>query len=192
MSQVINLFSTPIYEAKLSLNIEELQSYCYKCKSEDTGRQVSNRNGWQSNFIDLTDKTFLSLYTQLLSHMNNYKNLIGAVGNVELDSLWININPPGGNNVAHVHPGTFMSGTAYIQTDKQTGNIYFENPNPVGYDWKRNYFANPVWNKECNDTWDFVPANEVLYLFPSWAKHGVHTNVSTIDRISISFNGSIS
>jgi len=189
---MINLFSTPIYEAKLSLNIEELQKHCYLCQSQDTGRQVSNRNGWQSNFIDLKDKTFLPLYTQILAHMNIYKDSLGAIGNVELDALWININPPGGSNVAHVHPGCFLSGTVYIQTDNLTGNIYFENPNPVGYDWKSKHFKDSQWNKECNDTWDFVPSNEVIYLFPSWAKHGVLSNTSNKDRISISFNGSLS
>jgi len=188
---MLNLFSTPIYEAKLSLNIEELQEHCYSIQSKDPGRQVSNRNGWQSNFIDLTDKTFLSLYTQILSHMNSYKDSLGAIGNAEIDSLWININPPGGNNVAHIHPGCFMSGTVYIQTDNSTGNIYFENSNPVSFDWKSKYFKDSNFNTMCNDTWDFVPSNGVIYLFPSWAKHGVHTNMSNKDRISISFNGQL-
>ena len=188
---MINLFSTPIYEAKLSLNIKELKSHCYTIQSKDKGRQVSNRNGWQSNLIDLTDKTFLPLYTQILSHMNIYKESVGAIGNVELDALWININPPGGNNVAHIHSNSFMSGTVYIQTDNLTGNIYFENPNPVSYDWKTEKFINSTQNTLCNEVWNFAPSNGVIYLFPSWAKHGVHTNMSNIDRISISFNGQL-
>jgi uncharacterized protein (TIGR02466 family) len=48
--------------------------------------------------------------------MNIYKESLGAIGNAKLDALWININPPGGSNVAHLHPGCFMSGTVYIQT----------------------------------------------------------------------------
>ena len=70
---MINLFSTPIYEAKLSLIFKELKSHCYTIQSKDKGRQVSNRNGWQSNYIDLSDKTFLPLYIQILTHMNIYK-----------------------------------------------------------------------------------------------------------------------
>ena len=192
MSKVINIFSTPLYLAKLSLNINEIQSYCYQCQAQDAGRKISNRKGWQSNFINLNDEVFLPLYDQINSHLNIYKKLIGVIGNVKLDKLWININPPGGSNVLHKHPGCLISGTVYIQTDSQTGEIYFENPNSVGYDWMPEFFKDSRWNKDCNEFFAFEPQNELILLFPSWAKHGVISNTSNKDRISISFNGKLS
>lgn len=188
---MINLFKTPVYESKLSLDLEKIKSKCYEVQKKEKGRQASTRGGWQSQFIEpnISDKSFLQLYAQILSHMDTYINLIGAKGNVEIDVLWININKPGTNNISHIHTNSFISGTVYIQTNEETGNIYFENPNPVGYDWKQKYFNEPDSHMDCNDTWDFVPENNAIYLFPSWAKHGVNTNMSNMNRVSISFNG---
>jgi len=192
MNDFINLFSTPIYEATLALDLEKLKSYCYKCQEQDTiGCQKSNRNGFHSKNLNLTDETLGPLQNQIVFHMNKYADILNATGMSEITSMWININPPNGSNVAHIHPGAFMSGVMFIQTNEHTGNLYFQNPNPVEFDWKSKFFKNTRLNTYCNDMWDFLPRENSLYLFPSWAKHGVHTNVSDFDRISISFNGQL-
>ena len=51
MGKVANLFATPFYNAKLGLNLNLLESECYKHKEKDPGVQRSNASGWQSNHI---------------------------------------------------------------------------------------------------------------------------------------------
>ena len=42
------MFSVPCSETKLNLNIKKIKKYCYDLKKTDSGRNVSNRDGWQS------------------------------------------------------------------------------------------------------------------------------------------------
>ena len=49
MSILINrMFSVPCSETQLNLNIKKITKYCYDLKKTDSGRNVSNRDGWQS------------------------------------------------------------------------------------------------------------------------------------------------
>ena len=64
------------------------------------------------------------------------------------------------------------------------------NPNTVDYDWNRDVtiFEDISDNSIATNNWSFVPKEGDLYLFPSWAKHGVTPNTTKNNRISISFN----
>ena len=42
------MFSVPCSETQLNLNIKKITKYCYDLKKTDSGRNVSNRDGWQS------------------------------------------------------------------------------------------------------------------------------------------------
>lgn len=191
MNQVINLFSTPIVKKTLSLDIKEIQRVCYKIQSSTSGVINSNRNGWQSdNVSNVTN--FKPLYTEILNVMNEYKDEVGAVGDVNIDNIWININAKGGSNITHNHPHCFMSGVYYVSTPKDCGFLYFENPSTVNYNWLAKHFKDYSTNTMASDVWQIEAKENDLYVFPSWAKHGVLSNMSNEDRISISFNGSLS
>ena len=133
---IVNLFPTQIYKKSLSLDLSIIKEYCYNLKNTTSGRKVSNRNGWQSDNISSSTTPLNNMFIEILKAMNEYKEQIGAKGVVELDNMWININPTGGTNITHIHPHSFMSGVYYIQTPNDCGNLYFENPNPVSFDWK--------------------------------------------------------
>lgn len=188
---MINLFATQIYKKSLVLDLSDIVKYCYDLKNNTSGRKVSNRNGWQSNNLSGSILPLNSMFIEILKAMNEYKEQVGAKGTVELDNIWININPKGGSNIPHVHPHSFMSGVYYVQTPNDCGNIYFENTHPVNYDWQDFKFKDFSNNVNAGDTWEFEPKENDLYIFPSWAKHGVNANTSNTDRISISFNGQL-
>ena len=191
MNQVINLFSTPIYSSSLSCDTSKIKDISYSIQQNEQARHITRPyHGWQST--DLKDKKSLFfLYSELLHHMNTYKEQLGVKGNVQLRDIWININPPGHMALSHLHPHCFMSGVYYVQTPKNSGSIYFTNPNSVDYDWNPKMFKDGNANNLCCDTWDFIPKENDVFLFPSWARHGVYSNLSNEDRISISFNGLI-
>ena len=189
MSILINrMFSVPCSETKLNLDIKKIKKYCYDLKKTDSGRNVSNRDGWQS--------------TQLFfpNPLSNLANKICEVGSkifyalngsekytINLKNMWININPKGGYNVVHVHPNSFFSGVFYVQTPKDCGNIILRHPcSHTENDWKDEF-----WNKLSfeTSTLNYLNAKEnMLYIFPSWLEHYVQVNKSKKDRISISFN----
>jgi len=187
---IVNLFPTQIYKKSLSLDLSIIKEYCYNLKNTTSGRKVSNRNGWQSDNISSSTTPLNNMFIEILKAMNEYKEQIGAKGIVELDNMWININPTGGTNITHIHPHSFMSGVYYIQTPNDCGNLYFENPNPVSFDWKDFKFKDFTKNINAENI-EFHSKENDLYIFPSWAKHGVYSNTSNTDRISISFNGQL-
>ena len=192
MSQVINLFSTPIYSSTLSCDVAKIENISYNIQKDEPARHITRPyHGWQSTDLK-NNKSLFFLYSELLSHMNNYKERIGSKGTVTLRDIWININPPGYMALSHLHPHCFMSGVYYVKVPKDSGSIYFTNSNTVDYDWNPKMFEHPTSNSICCDTWDFIPKENSLYLFPSWARHGVYSNLSKEDRISISFNGLLS
>jgi len=182
------MFSVPCSETKLNLNIKQITKYCYNLKKTDSGRNVSNRDGWQStqlffpnplsNLADEICKVGLKIF-HALDGSKKYT--------INLKNMWVNINPQGGYNVVHVHPNSFFSGVFYVQTPKDCGNIVLRHPcNHTENDWKGEF-----WNKLNLETTtlNYLNAEEnMLYIFPSWLEHYVQANKSKKERISISFN----
>jgi hypothetical protein len=94
---------------------------------------------------------------------------------------WFNVQQPGSILKRHSHitvTGKYLpvvSGALYINIDKESSNISFENPNPYGILFnKTNYVINPCIGD--------------LLLFPSWLTHSSDKINLTKNRIVISFN----
>lgn len=183
-----NYFSSKVAWADLNLDLSLIEKYCYKIKSEQEGRNFSNRDGWQSNnlvFPNVLNDTAQIICNAAQSYFENIKGK--KEYNTFLDNMWINISPKGAYNIPHVHPNTFLSGVLYIKTPPNCGRIWFIHPSEcVEYDWKKEYWE--VFNSDNAPIQYMTVQPKRLYLFPSWLKHGVEQNKSEEDRISISFN----
>ncbi|MEO0368375.1 MAG: TIGR02466 family protein, partial [Pseudomonadota bacterium] len=107
-------------------------------------------------------------------------------------NMWANINPVGGYNRGHTHPGSLWSGVYYVQTPKNCGRIYFNDPRSQAH------VILPAKDKgeQSSEHWPEVFYEAIagrLILFPSWLRHEVEPNMTNLkgdsaDRISISFN----
>ena len=104
-------------------------------------------------------------------------------------SAWININSPGSYNVKHTHPNSHLSGVMWIKAPKDSGNIVFDNPNGHQTHTEINSY-----NQEFKDQF-FVhhaywlpPLEGRMIIFPSHLQHEVEEIKSNEDRISVSFN----
>jgi len=188
MNRILPLFSTPVGCKSLTLDNKAIEDYALSLQSMDSGRQASMRNGWESNDID--DVIFNPLKTEIFNYAKEYKSYLKIKCAFRLDSMWININNNAGMNLEHYHPNCLLSGVYYVRCNDSDGNLYFRNPNPVDFDWGKDIeiYEDFKDNIVAADTWDFVPKEGDLYLFPSWAKHGVLSNTTNNNRISISFN----
>ena len=47
---------------------------------------------------------------------------------VKCHNMWANINPPGGYNRGHTHPGSLWSGVYYVQAPEACGQVIFQDP----------------------------------------------------------------
>jgi uncharacterized protein (TIGR02466 family) len=99
-----------------------------------------------------------------------------------LDSSWFNINPPGGENKPHTHPGAHWSGVYYVDKPQGSGNIQLYDPIV-----QRHPLIEPK-NKTRKTSISVESETGGLIMFPAWLQHSVEVNTCKEDRISISFN----
>ena len=184
VGKVDNLFPSPLYSAKLGLNLNLLESECYKHKEKDPGVQRSNALGWQSNLITSGGTLDDSLIHGIIQSANEFCEII-RLPPVTLDALWININSKYSYNHAHTHPGAILSGVYYIKTPDRSGNLVFVNPYGDVVDHSRDMF-----NGVCisHSLYAIAPQEDEILIFPPWTQHSVEQNLSDDDRISVSFN----
>jgi len=172
-------FHTPIFLKECNLNLEKIKNQVNLFSKQNL---YENRSGVGSkqyqNFecIDLTEEIKLSIPTNDLS-------------DVQINEMWININPRGSSNSRHHHnpfSGKALSGVFYVQATDDSGDIVFYDPRGI----IKNAPDMKYFNGESTDL-RFSPRNNSLIIFPAWLEHSVEENISAADRISISFNISL-
>lgn len=189
MSNLIEIFKTPIYYEDLELNTKSIKEYCLSFKDKNKSVNKSNMGGWQSDNLEGEHLLLNDLFLEIEKQSNNFTNKIGLKNNLKLINTWININNYKDHNQNHIHPNCLLSGVYYVQTPKDCGNIEFTTSDIDlrSYEWNEktvideNNYTVPRW---------IMPAIENrLYLFPNWLTHCVQPNLnSKKERISISFN----
>ena len=187
--EINNYFSSPIGYSKIDFNLEEIEKFCYDTKSIQRGRNISNRDGWQSLNLVFPNKITYVAQTFTDAGMSYYEAIGGDTKKykTKLNNMWININPTNGYNIPHCHPHAFLSGVYYVKTPENCGRIYFNHPCTfLEYDWRDEHWLNDTHDTKPKRFFDTEAGG--LYIFPSWLEHGVEPNKSKEDRISISFN----
>lgn len=163
----------------------EVKSFAYNLQETNQGRIVSNYNGFQSQDIKSGDCPAIDRLVKLLNEeMNTCANQVGMT-NLEIQNIWININPPSSYNHLHNHVGSVLSGVYYVDATPEQGNIQFERNDNAEYHIPTKV-AKETYYTSTRAT--YAGKTNALYIFPSWLKHSVQGNKSNNDRISISFN----
>ena len=105
---------------------------------------------------------------------------------LRLDSLWVNILGEGGTHSGHIHPGSVISGTVYIDMPEGAGALKFEDPRLAMMQ-----AAPPMQDNVPEVARRFIyraPEPGTVLLWESWLRHEVMSNKSDEPRLSISFN----
>ena len=186
---LINIFKIFIFNSNLILNNKKQFNSKIKKIRKQKGRSCSNFSGYQSNDLDCKDKDF----SYFIKHIETQANLIAEHIEIKpilkLQNFWLNINSYKDSNREHTHPGSFFSGVYYLKVPKNSGSIYFKNPNAnfATFYWKPNHITN--FNTVTSTLWKINPTEKQLLIFPSWLEHWVEPNMNKIEeRISIAFN----
>lgn len=193
------IFPNILFGCKLNLDTQIIKEECYKLKHQSKGRNISNKGGWQS--LDLTPTYLKSLNLFNLSDVgfkiNKSLNFYLKTNNLPLayiTSLWVNINPPSTYNLKHSHPGSTFSGTYYIQTPKNSHSYltFWRDRSFSDYNMSPlNNTSSSLPKPEYRSSHNITPVEDNVIFFPSYLEHSVEENMSTEDRISISFNTTI-
>ena len=189
----ISIFPIPVHNISIAGYDEikdDLVKYAYNLKDSDpTGVQKSNYGGWHSAVYELNNpddmlQTLLMQSIQILPLHESYH--ISA-------SYWININPPKSFNAKHNHPASDLSGVLWIKCPENCGTLLFENP-LLFQDFKSINAYTEEFKKANNQyfSYDFKPAEGMAIVFPAHIQHKVRENTSDEDRISVSFNLTLS
>ena len=192
MNQIL-IHEVDLFPSKLGIvdfssiiNLKDLIADCMLVKSNDSSRTLSNRGGFQSNNIERGKYNSLDNLSDLIVRCGN--SFMSSKSDIELvmDNCWLNINPKYSYNTDHIHPDSLISGTFYIQTPDNSGNLVFS---------RSDNFYNLLWSIAQNSSSPFfsseqsvTPKPGMLVLFGSWETHSVEQNLSDEERISFSFN----
>lgn len=184
-----NWFSTPIWESEVkNINNQEIKDYCLYLKDNTKGVNISNRGGWHSSEILLPmPQDLRNLFSNLEIFVN--ENCFRDVGvpNLKFGNFWVNINYPGSYNIAHDHQNSILSGVYYVSVPfDNMGDLVLHRGDNAEYFLKSN--VDRISTKSNSLVAVKKPIESVFYIFPSWVKHYVESNISQGDRISIAFN----
>ena len=201
MSKTKLLFSTPLYQAKLSevgkIDMLELEKSCWAIAQDDeAGQKWSEENNYPgyTSYASLNDLTWRSpIFEELKNlldlHINRFSSELDfdlEGRGLKLEDVWINILAEDGNHSAHIHPNSVISGTIYISMPPKTSAIKFEDPRhpmmmaaPARLSSAKEYLKPFIY---------INPSVGEILLWESWLRHEVPTNTSSQERISISFN----
>jgi uncharacterized protein (TIGR02466 family) len=188
-----NWFSTPVYFDYINSDtiITQFLDIAKKLKQEN---KFSIPEDWHSQLI--TDPTFSEnllekhqcneFLHQLEYHISKY--LIGikcdttciGSGNYKIISSWFTCNKKNMYSHIHMHGDADLAGVFYFQTNKKDGDLFFENPNKA--------LRSSHCFRHMQQRIYYKPEVGKLILFPGWLEHGVVTNTTDDERLSLSFN----
>jgi len=184
-----NWFSTPIWESEVkNINNQEIKDYCLHLKDNTKGVNISNRGGWHSSEILLPmpqDLRILFSNLEIFVNENCFKDI--GVPNLKFGNFWVNVNYPGSYNIAHDHQNSILSGVYYVSVPfANMGDLVLHRGDNAEYFLKSN--VERISTRSNSLVAVKKPIESVFYIFPSWVKHYVESNISQGDRISIAFN----
>ena len=104
---------------------------------------------------------------------------------IEITDMWANVLKQHETHQPHTHSNNFLSGVFYLDADDTMPGITFQDPRPG---------ANVILPRKKFDHMNnanllnYKAKTNRIIIFPSWLVHWVPTNLSTSNRISISWN----
>jgi uncharacterized protein (TIGR02466 family) len=194
------LFVTQLYEADLTgeprFDAAELAEAARAVAAEDqAGQRWAKDNGYggytsYASLNDLTrrDSLFDELRRLLDKHVAAFaRDLhLDLHAKLKLDSLWINILKPGAAHSGHIHPGSVISGTVYLEVPPGASALKLEDPRlPMMMAAPKRAADAP----ESERTFVYLtPQVGTVFLWESYLRHEVPANAAKQERVSLSFN----
>ena len=203
--QVLNLFATPVMVAQLPDGDElnrALKPVILAKMAGDPGTQHSNQGGWQSSWNmeawgGPALQRVLDAARRLADRLTADREGKPFQAAWKMN-CWANVNRSGHGNEFHTHPGSFWSGTYYVDdggigtTPGLGGEFEVQDPRGVGPAMYAPLLAFPgADGAAVGASQTLTPRTGMMILFPSWLQHAVRPYRGERERISIAFNLSL-
>lgn len=193
--QMENLFATPFFRFGVAGNAgldAQLLALGADWRAQHQGVQKSNRGGWHSpgNLFDNPAPCVAQLRAAAQAALakvvtKTARDFDQSRHDLKLNS-WMNMNPPGGFNAPHTHPGAHWSGVYYVNQPATSGGssgmIEFLDPRSDLPDWR--LFNAAAFQPKLR----IRPQAGEMILFPSYLVHWVYPNETDAERVTIAFN----
>jgi uncharacterized protein (TIGR02466 family) len=183
-----DLFPTRVWQAHVTHLMVHLSSWVEQVQAmraaSPTPAGRSNRQGWNSTDMTVLDRpeftplrdTIRAACKQALSEMGQGHR------EFELQS-WINLHDRGGFNFLHMHEGSLISGSYYLQVPPGSGQFVFRDPRPgIIHGFSKGGMPNS------HSDVHLTPKAGLLVLFPAWMEHYVEPHEADQPRITLAFN----
>lgn len=144
----------------------------------------TNRLGWNSaDMAVLEQPVFAPLQLAIRAACRSALREMGVADIPFRLQSWINLHDRGGFNFLHVHEGSLLSGSFYLQVPSGSGKFAFRDPRPGVI---HGYVKGAVPNGYSDIK--LTPDAGLLVLFPCWMEHFVEPHDNDEPRICIAFN----
>ncbi len=191
------IFSLEVPDSEI-LNAHLIEAIYAEREGDGTGVRKSNfpeLGSWHSHVKLHRDAAFAGLvqYVDSASAMMCRELGYHRSYHLSIGTMWSIINPPGGVNRAHIHPGCIWSGVYYVQAPRNSGRIEFIDPRTQNLMSAVEYIPDTRRPRICWTKVQYKPVAGRMLIFPSWLYHSVGPNRSRArgkdaDRIIVSFN----
>ncbi len=191
------IFSLEVPESE-TLNGDLIEAIYAERERDKAGVPKSNfpeLGSWHSHVNLHKEVTFSELvqYVDAASDMMCRELGYHRSYHLNIGTMWSIINPPGGVNRAHIHPGCTWSGVYYVQAPRNSGRIEFIDPRTQNLMSPVKYIPDTRRPRICWTKVRYKPVAGRMLIFPSWLYHSVAPNRSRArgkdaDRIIVSFN----
>jgi uncharacterized protein (TIGR02466 family) len=192
------LFYTPLLRFRLVDHAaldEALIVEGERLRGTSAGVDKSNRGGWHSEgnlFDDPAEPIQTLRRSALLALAEATRSVTSKVDPEDLETklfAWMNMNPTGGFNAPHTHPGAHWSGVYYVRQPKvdsgNSGMIEFLDPRSDLPNWRL------LQSRAFRSKRRIRPEEGEIVLFPSYLVHWVYPNESGGERVTIAFNATL-
>jgi uncharacterized protein (TIGR02466 family) len=183
-----DLFPTRIWQAHLDSLVPCFADWVARIRALRAANPIpagrTNRHGWNSSSMTVLEQSEFALLrvavraacSQALTDMGRGQHPF------ELQS-WINLHDRGGFNFLHLHEGSLLSGSFYLQVPPGAGDFVIRDPRP-------GTIHSCVKGSVPNGHTDvhLTPSAGLLVLFPCWLEHYVEPHDGDVERITIAFN----
>ena len=186
------LFPTPVWTIQLEnfSNInKEMYNFIKETQVKDrVGIKKSNNKGWHSKDFNLQEtgpQNFIKNISPSIEKVMTDMNWEKEKQSVKISNMWAIINTGGSTNSKHQHGNSTISAAYYVRAPENCGDIVFYDPRPAPVFYYPRALGSNLLNAQVNS---ITPKEGALVLFPSYLDHSVNENLSSDERIVISFN----
>ena len=187
------LFPTLLFSAKITDKkyLEDLKKRILQMTKDPSKGTKEGNVAWISHDNMQEMEEFQDLHDLLLREsVQIFKYYSIVCDSVYLTSMWANVGyKPEYCHQNHIHPNSMFSGVLHVSIPSGASGTQFGDPRPAARIFDPNVRTMAAHNSGMVDP----PAEDgMLYMFPSYLPHGVHSTYKSFGknnpRITVSFN----